>query len=293
MSVLGDGFLLAEYRILKILRPGGFSVTYLARDEQLGRLLEIMEYFPSDLSFRSGVTVRARERCEDQFACGKARFIEEAQILARFDHPSFVRVLRVFDANNTSYIVREHLSGRSLKQWAAELAIPPMQAELDRLIVPLLDALSMLHRNGTLHQGVSPDHVYVRDSGPPVLLGFGAGRPAMAQRQETVAATVKPGFSPVEQYSTKDRVQGPWSDIYGFAATIYFVVTGAPPKPATERLIRDDHVSAKQGALGRDRFRETFLAAIDWGLALAPSQRPQSIEQWRPALLSSADIGAV
>jgi len=258
LSVLDDGCLLADYRILKVLGSGGFGVTYLARDEQLGKLFAIKEYFPSDFSFRSGATVRARERREDDFAWGKERFIEEARILAGFDHPNIVKVVRAFDANNTSYMVQEYQSGRDLKQWAAGLDSPPTQKELDLLIAPLLDALSVVHHNKYLHRDLSPDNIYIRDNGTPVLLDFGSARQAVAQRTETVSAMVKSGFSPAEQYSTKGKGQGPWSDIYAFAATIYSLVTGSAPEPATERLLEDDYVSVKQGA--RSEYRESFLA---------------------------------
>jgi serine/threonine protein kinase len=290
LSVLEDGFLLLDYRILKVLGSGGFGVTYLVRDENLKRLFAIKEYFPSEFSFRSGVTVRPRERREADFAWGKERFLDEARTLACFDHSNIVKVVRIFDANSTSYMVQEYQSGRDLKQWAAGLDSPPTQTELDQLIAPLLDALSVVHRNEVLHRDISPDNIYIRDDGTPVLLDFGSARQAVAQRTETVSAMVKSGFSPVELYSTKGKGQGPWSDIYAFAATLYSLVTGSAPEQATERLVEDDYVALKQTAPGLGQYRQSFLTAIDWGLKLPQAQRPRSVEEWRPALLEDAAV---
>jgi serine/threonine protein kinase len=288
LSFLAEGFLLTGYRILKVLGSGGFGVTYLARDEQLDRLCAIKEYFPTGLCSREGATLRANALSADDFAWGKASFVKEAQTVAKFNHPNIVKVWRIFDANDTSYMVQAYQSGRDLKQWAAGLDSPPVQAELDQLIIPLFDALSVVHRSEVLHRDISPGNIYIRDDGTPVLLDFGSARHAVAQHTETLSAMVKSGFSPIEQYSTKGKAQGPWSDIYAFAATIYALVTGAPPEEATERLLEDGYVPAKQATKGQ--YRETFLAAIDWGLRFSPEQRPQSLEEWRGALLEDAAV---
>ncbi|TAH64674.1 MAG: serine/threonine protein kinase [Rhodopseudomonas palustris] len=278
MRYLREGAVLLDYRIVRVLGSGGFGVTYLALDEQLGRQFAIKEYFPSEFAVREDRTVHALEQKGDDFLWGKARFVEEARTLARFDHPNIVKAVRIFDANNTSYMVQEYQSGRDLRSWAASLETPPNQEELDLLLAPLLDALALVHRNGVLHRDLSPDNIYIRDDGTPVLLDFGSARQAVAARTETVSAMVKSGYSPAEQYSTKAKSQGPWSDIYSFAATIYSVVSGAAPEPATERLLEDGYTPLKVAARGA--YRQPFLDAIDWGLQLAPEKRPQSIGEW-------------
>ncbi|UYO51047.1 serine/threonine protein kinase [Rhodopseudomonas palustris] len=263
MSHLKEGVVLLEYRIIKVLGSGGFGVTYLAVDEQLGRKFAIKEYFPAEFAVRDDRTIHARESKGDDFLWGKERFVEEARTLARFDHPNIVKAVRIFDANNTSYMVQEYQTGRDLRSWAASLESPPTQTELDLLISPLLDALSLVHRNKVLHRDISPDNIYIRDDGTPVLLDFGSARQAVAQRTETVSAMVKSGYSPPEQYSTKAKSQGPWSDIYSFAATVYSIVSGSPPEPATERLMEDGYVPLRSVAKGS--YRRTFMDAIDWG----------------------------
>jgi serine/threonine protein kinase len=291
MTPLTLNTLLLHYRIEQVLGIGGFGVTYLARDEQLGKLFAIKEYFPADFAARDkGKTVRAKADSVDNFLWGKERFLEEARVLARFQHPNIVGISRIFDANGTAYIVQEYQSGRSFKEWVSELESPPSQVELDLLVSPILSALEVIHRNDVLHRDIAPDNIYIRDDGSPVLLDFGSAREAVAQRTKTMSAVVKSGYSPPEQYSTKGKSQGAWSDIYALAATLYWAVTGKAPEEATDRILEDDLVPATKAAKGA--YRTSFLEAIDHALKLSPSERPRSIEAWRPALLGSLKIDA-
>ena len=285
------GSSLLQYRIVSILGSGGFGITYKARDEQLDKLFAITEFFPADFALRvSGRSVRARAGGNDDFVWAKKRFIDEARILARFQHTSIVGVVRIFDANNTAYIVQEFQSGRSLKEWLQELDGPPTQDELDLITEPILSALDVIHRNDVLHRDIAPDNIYIRDDGSPVLLDFGSAREAVAQRTKTISAVVKSGYSPAEQYSTKGKGQGPWSDIYALAATLYRAVTGEAPEESTERILSDDMVPTAKAAKGP--YRESFLQAIDWALKVVPSERPQSVAQWKAALLPGAGAAA-
>ncbi|MGP0057881.1 MAG: protein kinase domain-containing protein [Beijerinckiaceae bacterium] len=287
MSFLRQGSLLLQYRIVKILGSGGFGVTYLARDEKLEKLFAIKEYFPSDFAFRKGGTVRPKTDYADDFLWGKERFLDEAQIMARFIHPNIVRVIQFLEAHNTAYIVEEYEGPRSLAAWLSEIESPPKQTELDLLVEPLLDALDVLHRNDVVHRDVAPDNIHIRDDGSPVLLDFGSARDLVAQGTRPMSAVVKPWYSPPEQYSMRAERQGAWSDIYSLAATLYHAVTGTRPEDATERMLADEYVPVGEAA--KESYRESFLAAIDWGLKLVPADRPQTIGEWRIALLGQDD----
>lgn len=223
------GTLLAdEYRIDSILGAGGFGITYRAHDVKLDIDVAIKEYFPRDFASRSNtVTVRPRTRSEvEQFKWGLSQFIDEARRLARLQHPNIVRCMRYFEGNDTGYFVMTFEEGRTLETYFPK---PPQQRELDELLTPLLNALEALHATGIYHRDISPDNILVRDDGSPVLIDFGASRQAMARRTQTVAAIVKPGYSPIEQYDRETRQQGAWSDIYSLGATIYSVIAGGPP----------------------------------------------------------------
>jgi WD40 repeat protein/serine/threonine protein kinase len=279
--------LAGDYRIERVLGAGGFGITYLAEETPLHRAVAIKEYFPSDFASREGTTlVRSKSRSLDEdYQWGLERFIEEAQALARFDHANIVRVYRYFRANNTGYMVLQHEPGRSFKGWLDNLGRPPFQDEMDRIVSPLLDALESIHDRDFLHRDIAPDNIIIRPDGSPVLIDFGSARREIARHAHTVSVLVKPGYSPFEQYAETGKQQGPWTDIYALAATLYHGITGRRPHDAPTRMTHDDVVPASQLAAGR--FRAPFLAAIDHGLMLSVDARPATIGQWRSELLGA------
>lgn len=277
--------LVGDYRIQRVLGAGGFGVTYLAEEIALGRLVTIKEYFPSDFAARrADMEAGPRSDCNEDYKWGLDRFLDEAQTLARFDHPNIVRVYRYFRLNNTGYIVLQFEEGQSLKGWLKGLGRAPRQKELDHIIAPLLDALELIHKADFLHRDIAPDNIIIRKTGEPVLIDFGAARGEIAAHSKTVSALVKPGYSPYEQYAETTRQQGPWSDIYALGATLYHAITGKRPPDAPSRMVKDDLIPARDAALSS--YRASFLRAVDRALALNVEARPQSVAAWRGDLLA-------
>ena len=286
----GGTTLVGDYRIERVLGAGGFGITYLAREIALDRLVTIKEYFPSDFAVRdASATVRPKAAdCQEDYDWGLTRFIDEAQTLAKFDHPHINRVYRYFRANRTAYMVLHFEHGQSLKSWLAGLHRAPRQAELDELLRPLLDALEALHARNYLHRDIAPDNIIVRKDGMPVLIDFGSARGQMVQHSRTVSALVKAGYSPYEQYAASGRQQGPWTDIYSLGATLYQAVSGKRPSDAPSRVVTDDVKPAAEVALSA--YRPGFLAAVDRAIALPIERRPQSVAEWRRELLPSTSL---
>ncbi|MEW5962227.1 MAG: serine/threonine-protein kinase [Pseudomonadota bacterium] len=286
IALAGGTVLVGEYRIERVLGAGGFGITYLAEEMALARLVTIKEYFPADFAARSDANEAAprSKDCSGDYRWGLDRFIEEAQILARFDHPHIVRVFRYFRANNTGYMVLQFEEGQSLKGWLKGLGRAPRQNELDRIVAPLLDALEVVHKSDYLHRDIAPDNIIIRKDGSPVLIDFGSARGEIAAHSKTVSALVKPGYSPYEQYAETSRQQGPWTDIYALGATLYHAITGKRPPDGPSRMVKDELVPAREAALSS--YRPGFLAAIDKALALNVDARPRSIAAWRGDLLA-------
>ncbi|MGQ0672089.1 MAG: protein kinase domain-containing protein [Hyphomicrobium sp.] len=281
--------LVGDYRIDRVLGAGGFGITYLADEIALARPVTIKEYFPADFAARAdGLEAAPRsQNCAGDYRWGLDRFIEEAQTLARFNHPNIVRVYRYFRANNTGYMVLHFEEGQNLKGWLKGLGRAPRQKELDSLLTPLLDALEIIHKSDYLHRDIAPDNIIVRKNGEPVLIDFGSARGEIASHSKTVSALVKPGYSPYEQYAETSRQQGPWTDIYALGATLYHLVAGKRPPDAPSRMVKDELVPARDAALSA--YRPGFLRAIDRALALPVEARPQSIAAWRGDLLAPDD----
>src|SRR5262249_12106561 len=160
---------------------------------------------------------------------------------------------------------------------------PPTQEELDRIATSLLDALELLHGANFLHRDIAPDNILIRTDGTPVLLDFGAARRAVGEMSRSLTGIVKAGYSPQEQYATDGRLQGPWSDLYAFGATLYRAVAGEVPEEATLRVSDDRMQPAVQAAKGS--YRPNFLASIDACLRPKFADRPQSVAELRPILL--------
>lgn len=288
-AALPIGYDLDHYRLDHVLGSGGFGITYKAEHKGLGKDFAIKEYFPEALAVRERSEIRATTSGQKDFEWGLARFLDEARMLARFDHPAIVNVHHIFEAQGTAYLVMEFVDGRSLSSWMKEQDSAPAQEDLDDVVAPLLDALEAVHGAGYLHRDIAPDNIYVRENGTPVLLDFGSARAAVNTKTRSVSAIIKAGYSPIEQYTTDVEAQGAWTDIYALAATLYRVVTGEVPQESTSRQLVDRLVPAHQAAEGR--YRHTFLQAIDKGLTLDPAARPQSIADWREALLHQEDVG--
>ena len=274
-----------SYRIMRVVGSGGFGITYEAEDINLGTMVAIKEYYPFDFGDRDAtMSVRPKsERHKQTFDWGRSNFLQEARTLARFEHPSIVRVTRVFEANATAYMVMRFERGMSFEAWLGSLGRPPTQEELDAILHPLLDALEMMHAANFLHRDIAPDNIIVRSDGTPVLLDFGAARRAVAEMSRSLTGIVKAGYSPHEQYSSDGRLQGPWSDLYALGGTLYRAVTGKAPEEATLRFDEDNMASAAK--LAKGKYRRDFLTAIDTCLKVRHSERPRSVAQLRPMLL--------
>ena len=273
------------YRILRVVGSGGFGITYEAEDMNLGTMVAIKEYYPFDFGERDGtMSVRPKsERHRQTFDWGRSNFLQEARTLARFEHPSIVRVTRVFEAHATAYMVMRFEAGLSFEDWLRSLGRPPTQDELDAILVPLLDALELMHGTNFLHRDIAPDNIIVRGDGTPVLLDFGAARRSVSEMSRSLlTGIIKAGYSPPEQYSSDARLQGPWSDLYALGGTLYRAVTGKAPEEATLRFDDDHMVSATDAAKGE--YRRGFLAAIDACLMVRHSGRPQSVAELRSLL---------
>lgn len=266
-----------DYRIHSVAAIDHASITYRAEDMQLGIPVALKEYFPAGVASRDGEQVVFEAPGSDEHETALSRFIREAQTLVRFHHSNVVRAHRVFEANNSAYIVLDFEQGQSLRDWYEGLARAPSQSELDRITVPLLAALSAVHGAGVLHRDIRPANILIRSSGAPVLCGFGSARIASAA-VNTKSIVVASDYTAPEVAAIDHARQGPCTDIYGLAATLYELVTGNRPDSGAARLVKDSLRPAKTAAA--PGYRDEFLDAIDAALRVDSLARPQSVDAW-------------
>ena len=290
------GYMLQEYRIEKVLGIGGFGVSYLAHDTNLNSKVAVKEYLPNDLAVRNEETaaVWAKSNADDEeYKVGLDRFLLESRTLATFRHPNIVRVNRFFEANNTAYMVMDYEFGESLNAWMKKRLergdAPPDEAALLQMIVPLIQGLDKVHEAGFLHRDIKPANIYVRDSdGSLVLLDFGAARQTAGAAKEGLTSIVTPGYAPFEQYHSHGR-QGPWSDLYAMGGVLYWFIAGRKPIEAAARIQSDPQEPAIE--IGKDKYSEAFLKAIDWALTPDDQKRPQSVNEFLPVLIGDNQMG--
>lgn len=260
-------------------KPGGFGVTYLGFDLTLQVKVAVKEYCPRDLvgrdTSRRTLTPHSQEDGE-LFQIGLKAFLDEARTLAKFDHANVVRVRDFFEANGTAYLVMDYYEGESLLEYLERHGGKlPWRTALE-LMLPVLDGLREVHHRGFLHRDVKPHNIYLTAQGRPILLDFGSARQAMGERSRSLSVMLTEGYAPFEQY-TRRGGQGPWTDIYGAAATLYLLITGQTPLPATERIRNDELIPPLQ--LVPD-LPQPLNAALLQGLATDPKKRPQKMEQF-------------
>ncbi|GMQ76951.1 MAG: hypothetical protein BMS9Abin01_2255 [Gammaproteobacteria bacterium] len=290
-NALPSGYKLHWYVIGTVIGKGGFGITYLALDTNLDQRVAIKEFLPAELATRSDdshVHPISREH-GDTYGWGLNRFVTEARTLAKFRHPNVVRVMSVFEANNTAYMVMEYERGESLEKLLKAKKVAG-EAKLRSLVMPLLDGLKVVHEAGFIHRDIKPDNIYLRENGTPVLLDFGSARQAIGVATRTLTALVTPGYAPLEQYDSStagEKKQGPWTDIYSLGATLYRAVTGAGPPDAMGRVnavMGGTDILKPALEVASSEYSPAFLTAIDWALEFLPENRPQSVDEWRVVL---------
>jgi len=279
---LAIGTRLREYEVRGLIGEGTCSIVYLAWDHALQRKVAVKEYMPAAMVGRiqgSTSVVVAADRHLEAVRAGLKGFVNEARLLARFDHPSLVKVYRFWEENGTAYMVMPYYEGPTLKTALVELGHVPSEAELRTWLKPILNAVTLLHDGAVWHQNIGPDEILLTPFGP-VLLGFAAAAHAIEAMNHTPAAALKAGFAAIEQYGSEAATtRGPWTDLYALAAVLYAAITGNEPAPAADRLAHDRLRPLAIVAAGL--YSARFLTAIDAAMAVQPKQRPADHTEFR------------
>jgi serine/threonine protein kinase len=272
---LQTGYVLKGYTVGEVLGGGGFSLVYLASNEIDRHKFVIKEYCPQDLVARKpdGSLEPDAPLSQTPFRNGLEKFRFEAERMSAVRHPNVISVAEYFEANNTLYMVMTHEEGRDLRWFINKLAGDLDWGFLQQVFPPIGDGLWRMHQQGVVHLDVKPANVLLRTSGQPLLLDFGAAQTMDNDDRFGSFQTLTHGFAPPEQYL--DGNLGPWTDIYGLAATIYNCITGNSPPPA---LKRRDGASLEKLTVSRSgTYPYTLLKAVEDALSLDQGQRPHDM----------------
>lgn len=282
-TALPSGFQLEQYRIERQLSLGGFSIVYLAYDEE-GSPVAIKEYLPNSLALRKEgeITPQVPEDKLPAFRYGMKCFFEEGRALAKLMHPNVVRVLNFFRANGTVYMVMEFERGRTLHEYIRRHKNNVREQFIRAVFTRMLNGLREVHSHKLLHLDIKPSNIYLRADGTPVLLDFGAARQTLMTDQPMLRPMYTPGFASPEQYGSREGL-GPWSDIYSVGASLYACIVGSAPPKSDERGKEDTLMPLSRTHSGQ--YSEQLLQTIEWCLRLDPLERPQSVYSLQKALM--------
>ncbi len=226
----------SKYEIKGVLgEPGGFGITYLAYFKGLNKQVAIKEYYPKNICIRDGYEVEAILPYQQLFDQNKNRFLEEARNLAKFDHKNIVRIVDVFEENNTAYFVMDYIRGLTLYELVRSQHFL-IESVAIKYIQQVGHALEIAHNSNPrlLHRDIKPQNIIISESDEAILIDFGAAREIVSSDM-VFTGILTHGFAPPEQYEPQGE-KGVFIDIYALASTFYFCVTGTIPIPAPNRL---------------------------------------------------------
>jgi len=256
ISTLPIGSCVDRYQIQGLLGKGGFGITYVAVDTQIGLRVAIKELLPDTIATRAeGATVVPQtESMWENWQWARDRFVD--------------------------YMVMDFVDGESYEARLRRIGREPDEGSLMAVMGPLMDGLGEVHAKGLLHRDIKPDNILINHRGQPILIDFGAAREVVGA---TVSMTsiVTHGYSPFEQYQGNAKL-GPSADIYSLGAVMCRAVTGEKPPVGTERVLEDSFVPLATRPL--EGFSIGFLDCIDRALAVRAEYRPQSIAEFKAAI---------
>ena len=284
-----------QYGIGKVIGKGGFGITYIGYDINLQMPVAVKEYFPTGTATRSvngpsllwNISPEAKRRsCEV--------FLKEARQLAKTDSsPNIVRVRAVFFENDTAYIVMDYIRGTTLKRICKSKG-PRSFEKCVELFAPLIRSMDQVHKLGMIHRDISPDNIMIDTDGKIWLLDVGAAKDLDTGAQNDIypqgamnsKIIVKHGFSPMEQYMMQGEI-GPWTDVYGMCATLYYCMTLKHLPAAIDLAMGKESIGTILSGLDIPQAQKDVL---EKGLALRPADRIRTMPELLKLLLEAADL---
>jgi serine/threonine protein kinase len=244
-----------EYCIKRTLGHGAFGVTYLAEttvssvvkvDGPLGEIeqtvetkikVAIKEFFMHELCSRTEDGTITDSSSSSMVSDYRRRFRKEAENLSIMKHPGIVRVMDVFDQNNTTYYAMEYIEGVSLDDYIKQ-HIHLDEQEAIAILNETGDALAYMHKQRMLHLDMKPKNIMRRKDGKLFLIDFGLSKHYNENGEAESSTSIglgTPGYAPIEQ-SVKQGSQifPAYIDVYALGATLFKMLTGETPPPAAE-----------------------------------------------------------
>lgn len=279
-TVLAD-----RYVVGKMLSHTSDYAMYMAYDINQKARITIREFLPRSLATRiagNNAIVVSPGKSREYRECMQ-NFIDLWRSLGKMRELSaIIPVYDILEQWGTVFAVSEYMDYISLRDYL--LRTPEGYISWDKsrtLFMPVLSTLIALHNNGIIHRSISPNTLVVCKDGKLRLTNFSIWE---ANTQNTcLQFQDQPGYFAIEQYKS-DFQQGPWTDIYGFTATLYRALIGNNPIDALTRSINDKLMIPGRFA---EQIPAYVINAMGNALQIYPNDRTRNVDQLR-AQLSAA-----
>lgn len=276
-----------KYRIEKVLGQGGFGITYKAIMKEtvsgsLGNMevdvpVAIKEFFMKDTCEREEGTGKITVPSQGSRALVelyRKKFVKEAKNLAQMNHPHIVKVVDVFEENDTVYYVMQYLSGGSLADYVKQHSALD-EAIAIKYIQQIGPALEYMHQKHICHYDVKPSNILLDDKGSAMLIDFGISKGYTEEGHQTSSTPVgiSAGYAPLEQYQQSLQDFSPATDVYGLAATLFYLLTGKNPPEAS--IVLNEGIGDKSIGIS-----DTVWHAIEQGMNPRKKDRVQTVSEF-------------
>lgn len=284
---IGSTLQCGKYEITKVLGSGNFGITYLATTKiavngQLGQMdvsanVAIKEFYMKDLNNRTldGSTVDGTQNT--MVKNYRQKFKKEAENLAKLHHPNIVKVIEVFDENNTTYYVMEYVEGGSLDDYIKSKGRLTEEEAL-QCTLEIADALSYMHKNMMIHLDLKPKNIMRNSKGHLYLIDFGLSKQYDENGEPESSTSLglgTPGYAPIEQAHYKQDGTFPVTlDIYALGASLYKMLTGKTP-PDSSLVLNDGLPLSQLKSVG---VSEETIAIVEKAMAPMKKERYQSVK---------------
>lgn len=268
-----------RYKIRERIGQGGMGSIYLADDTRLkGRLCALKE-----VEYDRALPENIRDEARDQF-------LREATVLARLDHPNLPKVSDYFSSGPRDYLVMDYIPGNDLRTLLLEARRKKTflkEADVLSWADQVANALAFLHSQEPpiVHRDIKPSNLKLMPQGLIKLVDFGLVK-ILAPEEVTITIIQGQGtalYTPLEQYGGSDVHTDIRSDIYSFGATLYHLLTGEPPADARKRFLDPESLVPLRQI--NPAISPRAERAIHWAMSLHPDERPETIDEFRQALL--------
>ncbi len=200
---------ISKYQIKGVLGQGAMGIVYLGHDQQIDRQVAIKTIAAQNNSSRSAAD-----------ADFMARFVQEAKLLAKCNHPNIVTILDFGQQDNMAYMVMEYIKGPSLKDLLKKQRSIPLM-KIMTMFVQLLKALHVAHQNGIIHRDLKPENVLLENGKVLKLTDFGIAKSNDNQNMTQIGVAVgTPKYMAPEQMYGSDEV-GAYTDVYSLFVMFY------------------------------------------------------------------------